>query len=117
MHNKIRFCAKTVTMARSGKNAINNGCSYIFVNFEHFDGAWMNMKIMKSKGNKSSFENAYSKHKNQNFKKEDLDPRGNTSLKTWFTEIQKRICMTTCWKTLDMMKYDLGHSFKHLLEY
>ena len=42
----------------------------------------MNMKIMKSKGNKSSFENAYSKHKNQNFKKEDLDPRGNTSLKT-----------------------------------
>ena len=74
-----------MAMIRSGQNVINNGCRYIFVNSEHLNGTWMNIKMMKSKGNKLQFENACSQHKNRNLKKH-LDPRRNTLEKTLFPE-------------------------------
>ena len=55
-NNRIRFCVKIVTMIRSGQYFINNGCSFVIVNFEYFNG-----------------------------KGEDLEQRGNTSQKTLFT--------------------------------
>ena len=41
---------------------------------------------MNIKGKKPWFENACSQHKKQNFQKEDLGQRGNTSQKTSLTE-------------------------------
>ena len=37
-NSRIRFFEKTVTMIRSGKYVINNGCSFVFVNFKYFNG-------------------------------------------------------------------------------
>ena len=37
-NNRIRFFEKTVIMIRSGKYVINNGCSFVFVNFKYFNG-------------------------------------------------------------------------------
>ena len=42
--------------------------------------------MMNNKGNKPWFENNCSQRKKRNFKKEDLDQRGNTPQKTLFTE-------------------------------
>ena len=50
-------------MIISDQNAIKNGSSYIIVNFEHFNGKWMNFKIMNSKKNKLWSENACSQKK------------------------------------------------------
>ena len=81
----LRFCAKFVTMIRSGQYVINNGRSHIIVNFEHYNGKQMNTKMMNSKGKKPGFENACSRHKKRIFEKEGLDRRGNTSQKYLFT--------------------------------
>ena len=74
-----------MAMIRSGQNVINNGSRYIFVNSEHLKCTRMNIKMMRSKGNKLQFENACSQHKNRNLKKH-LDPRRNTLEKTLFLE-------------------------------
>ena len=36
--DKGSFWPFTVTMIRSGKYVINNGCSFVFVNFKYFNG-------------------------------------------------------------------------------
>ena len=51
----------------------------------------MNIKMMKSKGNKLQFENACSQHKNRNLKKH-LDPRRNTSGKKLYFQKHKNRC-------------------------
>ena len=49
-NNKIKIWAKIVTITWSCKSVINNGCSYITANFEHFNGKWEYIKMMKWKG-------------------------------------------------------------------